>query len=412
MTNRIHEYIRNCERDIAEQAERVGQIALTNQERVLQAFWANQISQIDLQGTSGYGLSDVGREKYESAFAMVFGAEAALVRPQIVSGTHAITLGLFGVLRPGDELVFATGLPYDTLHGVTGIRDAVGSLAEWGISTRVVNLRGNGDIDLDALHATITTRTKLVMFQRSRGYGARPALTVSTLAAAFASIKTFHPHVLIGVDNCYGEFVEEQEPSHVGADMVMGSLIKNPGGGIAPTGGYIVGKASVIDQVAARLVAPGTGAEYGPTGPYMTLFYQGLFLAPHTVSQAVRGSILFARALSGLGYDVSPKPSEPRTDLILSVQLGDKDRLLQFCRAIQSTAPIDSHVVPFADAMAGYEDAVVMAAGTFIQGASLELSSDAPMRPPYVAYIQGGLTYEHVVIALHRVIQQIAPELC
>ncbi|MFD1674570.1 aminotransferase class I/II-fold pyridoxal phosphate-dependent enzyme [Alicyclobacillus fodiniaquatilis] len=412
MRNKLDGYIAACEaqiRPLVEQSERISQ---ENQERVLDAFWRQRISQADLVGTTGYGLSDVGRDKFEAVFATAFGAEAALVRPQIVSGTHAISLALFGVLRPGDELLFVTGSPYDTLHGVTGLRTAQGSLAEWGISTNIIDLTADGEIDVAAICNYITDRTKLCMFQRSRGYQARPAISVATLGKAFAEIRAVHPHVLLGVDNCYGEFVETLEPTHVGADMVMGSLIKNPGGGIVPTGGYIAGKASVIEEVAARLVAPGAGAEYGPTGAYQQSFYQGLFLAPHVVGQAIRGSLLFAQALSGLGYRVAPEPGVPRTDLILSVQLDDPERLLRFCQAIQAVAPIDAHVRPEADAMAGYADAVVMAAGTFIQGASLELSADAPMRPPYIAYVQGGLTYEHCVIALKRILRQIAPQIC
>ncbi|MFB5192117.1 methionine gamma-lyase family protein [Alicyclobacillus fastidiosus] len=413
MNHKIIDYIRRCEEQIAPMARQIQDIALVNQERVLEAFWTHRVAQTDLLGSTGYGLSDVGREKLEAAFADVFGAEAALVRPQIVSGTHALTLGFFGVLRPGEEIMFATGSPYDTLHGVVGLRPEKGSLAEWGVTSNVVDLAPDGSIDVPAVLDAISERTKLVMFQRSRGYGTREALSVDALDRAFTIIKQRHPNVLIGVDNCYGEFVESREPSHVGADLVMGSLIKNPGAGIAPTGGYIVGTTDVIEQVAARLVAPGTGAEYGPTGPYLQLFYQALFLAPHVVSQAVRGSVLFAEALRGLGYAVSPLPTTPRTDLILAVELGTKDKLLAFCRAVQSAAPIDAHVRPEADDMAGYEDEVVMAAGTFIQGASLELSADAPMRPPYTAYIQGGLTYEHAVVALKRVLQQLAPaELC
>lgn len=403
----IDEFIRECERRIGPQFDHISRVALENQERVLEAFWRHRVSQSDLAGSTGYGLSDVGRDKFEQAFADVFGGESGLVRPQIVSGTHAITLGLFGVLRPGDELLFATGMPYDTLHGVVGFHEAVGSLSEFGIRADVVELTSDGSLDVDTISSRVNGNTKLVMFQRSRGYANRPALTIDELEPAFAAIKLRHPHVLIGVDNCYGEFVETLEPTHIGADMIMGSLIKNPGAGIAPTGGYVVGKKHVIDQVAARLVAPGTAAEYGPTGPYLQIFYQALFLAPHIVSQALKGSLLFADALATMGFDVSPSVFERRADLILSICFGEPDKLLAFCRAIQQSAPIDAHVRPEPDAMAGYRDPVVMAAGTFVQGASLELSADAPMRPPYVAYVQGGLTYEHTVIALRRVIQAL-----
>lgn len=409
MTTRMDEYISECARRIQNGQMVLDQIAQRNQERVLEAFWRHRVAQTDLAGSTGYGLSDASRDKFEAMFAEVFGGEAALVRPQIVSGTHAITLGLFGILRPGDEVLFATGIPYDTLHGVIGLRESKGSLQEWGITYQFVELSQNGQLDMDAVCQAVTERTKLVMFQRSRGYAQRPSLTISQLEMAFARLKEKCPHVLIGTDNCYGEFVEDREPSHIGADVVMGSLIKNPGAGIAPTGGYVVGNRGVIDHVAARLVAPGTAAEYGPTGPYLQTFYQALFLAPHTVIQAVKGSRLFAAALDGLGYTVSPSVDDVRTDLILSVELGDAARLMKFCQAIQMVAPIDAHVRLEADAMAGYQDDIVMAAGTFIQGASLELSADAPMRPPYVAYVQGGLTLEHVVVALKRVLEQIDP---
>lgn len=412
MTARIDEYIEKCAKRIEEGQNALNRIALKNQERVLEAFWRNRVSQIDLSGTTGYGLSDGGREKFETIFAEVFGTERALVRPQIVSGTHAITLGLFGVLRPGDEVLFATGTPYDTLHGVIGLREAPGNLLEWGITTRFVDLDEHGHLDMNAVCAAVSPRTKLVWFQRSRGYSARPSLDIAQLEAAFSRLKHTCPHVLIAVDNCYGEFVEEREPTHVGADIAMGSLIKNPGAGIAPTGGYIVGRADLLEGVASRLVAPGTAAEYGPTGPYLLPFYQALFLAPHTVVQAVKGSRLFAAALEGLSYTVSPSVDERRTDLILSVDLEHENKLLQFCEAIQSVSPVDAHARPEAGEMAGYGDTVVMAAGTFIQGASLELSADAPVRPPYRVFVQGGLTYEHVVIALKRVLEKIAPQLC
>ncbi|GLV12481.1 hypothetical protein Heshes_01650 [Alicyclobacillus hesperidum] len=411
MTIDILKYIEVCKRDIEPGQRELERIALINQERVLEAFWRHRVAQTDLAGSTGYGLSDVGRDKFETMFAEVFGAQAGLVRPQIVSGTHAISLAMYGLLRPGDELIYATGMPYDTLHSALGLRPASGSLQEWGVHVNVVDLLPDGGIDVAGVIERCTERTKLVMFQRSRGYSLRRSFTISELADAFARLKAARPKVYIGVDNCYGEFVEAQEPCHVGADLAMGSLIKNPGAGIAPTGGYVVGCADAIEQVAARLVAPGTAAEYGPTGPYLLTMYQALFLAPHIVMQAVKGSRLLARALSGLGYRVTPACDAPRTDLILSIEFGDPTPLLAFCRAIQSAAPIDAHVRPEPDAMAGYADEIVMAAGTFIQGASLELSADAPIRPPYIAYVQGGLTYEHVEIALRRVLDQIVPNL-
>lgn len=403
----VHALLTECEQIVQPVFRRIEQIARKNQRKVLEAFWRAKVSDMDLVGSTGYGLDDDGRDKLERIYAQVFHTESALVRPQIISGTHALRLGLFGVLRPGDRLLFATGTPYDTLQAVVGIRQAVGSLQEWGIQYDIVPLQDDGSIALDAVMAAVQPSTKVVMFQRSRGYGDRPALTIEALQAAFATLRAQHSGVIVAVDNCYGEFVEELEPTAVGADLAMGSLIKNPGGGIASTGGYIVGKSQLIEQVAAQLTAPGIGAEAGPTHGFLRPFYQGLFLAPHVVSQAVKGSVLAACAFEKLGLEVSPRWDEPRSDLVLSVQFAQPDRLLRFCQAVQSSSPINSHVVPTAAPMAGYEDAVVMAAGAFVQGSSLELSADAPMRPPYVGYFQGGLTYEHVYVALENLVDSL-----
>lgn len=382
----------------------IHQVARENQRKVLEAFWAERVSMIDFHGSTGYGYGDEGRDKLERIYARVFGTQAALVRPQIISGTHALKLAMFGVLRPGDEVLFATGSPYDTLEAVVGIRQAVGSLAEWGIGYKVVPLTDDGDVNLDAVLRAVHPKTKLVMFQKSRGYSERAALSVEDLQVYFTALKAAYPDVVIGVDNCYGEFVEAFEPTQMGADMAIGSLIKNPGAGIAPTGGYIVGRSDLIEQVAAQLTAPGVGGEAGPTHDLLRSFYQGLFLAPHTVSEALKGSILAARVFDHLGLPVSPNWQEPRADLILSIEFGDAQKLLQFCRAVQRSAPVDSFVRTEAAPMAGYEDDVVMAAGSFVQGGSLDLSADAPMRPPYIGYMQGGLTYQHVYIALEEII--------
>ena len=406
----VQALLTECEQIVQPIFRKIEQIARKNQRKVLEAFWQEKVSDMDLVGTTGYGLDDHGRDKLERIYAQAFQTESALVRPQIISGTHALRLGLFGVLRPGDRLLFATGTPYDTLQAVVGIREAVGSLKEWGIDYDIVPLRDDASIALDEVMAAIQPATKVVMFQRSRGYGDRPALTVAALQSAFATLRANHPDVIIAVDNCYGEFVEELEPTAVGADMAMGSLIKNPGGGIASTGGYIAGKSHLIEQVAAQLTAPGIGAEAGPTHGFLRPFYQGLFLAPHVVGQAVKGSVLAACVFEKLGLEVSPRWDEPRSDLVLSVQFAQPDRLLKFCQAVQSSAPIDSHVLPTAAPMAGYEDAVVMAAGAFVQGSSLELSADAPMRPPYVGYFQGGLTYEHVYVALENLVATLLPQ--
>jgi cystathionine beta-lyase family protein involved in aluminum resistance len=396
--------VAEAESAVQERFVAIHQVARTNQRKVLEAFWAERVSMIDFHGSTGYGYGDEGRDKLERVYARVFGTEAALVRPQIISGTHALKLALFGVLRPGDEVLFATGSPYDTLEAVVGIRPAVGSLAEWGIGYKVVPLTEDGNVDMDAVLREVNQNTKLVMFQKSRGYSERAALSVADLRSYFTALKAVRPDVVIGVDNCYGEFVEAFEPTQMGADLAMGSLIKNPGAGIAPTGGYIVGRSDLIEQVAAQLTAPGVGGEAGPTHDLLRSFYQGLFLAPHTVSEALKGSILAARVFEQLGLSVSPQWREPRADLILSIEFGDAEKLLQFCRAVQRSAPVDSFVRTEAAPMAGYEDDVVMAAGSFVQGGSLDLSADAPMRAPYVGYMQGGLTYQHVYIALEEIV--------
>jgi cystathionine beta-lyase family protein involved in aluminum resistance len=403
----LDELLREAETRLQERFRHIDITARHNQQKVLEAFWAERVSSSDLSGTTGYGLDDLGRDKLERIYAQAFGAEAALVRPQIVSGTHALRLGLFGVLRPGDEIVFATGKPYDTLEGVIGLRPVSGSLAEWGVSHKIVPLQADGGVDMPQVLAAIGPKTKAVFFQRSRGYAMRPALSVRTLGECFAQVRKVTQTAVIMVDNCYGEFVEPLEPSAVGAHLVMGSLIKNPGAGIMTTGGYVVGTAEAVSHAAEQLTAPGVGGEYGPTHDFLRSLYQSIFLAPHVVSQALKGSLLAAYVLHRLGLTVSPGWEEERSDLILSVTFGDPNKLLAFCRAVQGTAPIDSFVRPEADAMAGYDDPVVMAAGTFVQGGSLELSADAPMRPPFVGYLQGGLTYEHVYLAVRRIAKEL-----
>jgi cystathionine beta-lyase family protein involved in aluminum resistance len=408
VTGNLLEWLKECEREVEPAFQRVSEIAKINQKKVLEAFWTERVSALDLVGSTGYGLDDEGRDKLERMYALVFGADRALVRPQIISGTHALSLGLFGVCRPGDEIVFATGEPYDTMLGVIGVRKTTGSLAEWNVTSKIVPLFPDGVIDMEAVLNAISSRTKLVMFQRSRGYSLRPSLSLNVLQAAFQMIRKEHRDILIGVDNCYGEFVEPMEPTDLGADMAMGSLIKNPGAGIAPTGGYIVGTEAIIEQVAARLTAPGVGAEAGPTHDLLRAFYQALFLAPHVVSQAVKSSILASHVFEKLGFPVQPKWQEQRTDLIVSTEFGAPERLLAFCQAVQQSAPIDSYVVPEAGHMAGYEDDIVMAAGSFVQGGSLDLSADGPMRPPYIGYFQGGLTYEHAFFAILKIAERLS----
>ncbi|MCL6593630.1 MAG: methionine gamma-lyase family protein [Alicyclobacillus sp.] len=395
-----------CRREAEPALRRVDELALANQRRVLAAFWSEQVSAADLAGSTGYGYGDAGRDKLERLYARVFGCDAALVRPQVVSGTHALRLGLFAALRPGQHLVIATGEPYDTLAAVIGLRPSASSLAAWGIAASVVPLR-HGQVDTAAVLAALRPTTRAVLFQRSRGYSARPSLSVAALAECFQALKASRPDVALLVDNCYGELVEDREPTHVGADVVMGSLIKNPGAGLAPTGGYVAGRSDLVELAAEQLTAAGIGGEVGPTWATQRVFYQALFLAPHAVAQAVKVNILAAAVLERLGIEVSPRWHEPRTDLILSARFGHRAALLTFCQAVQEAAPVDSFVRLEAAPMAGYEDQVVMAAGTFVQGGSLELTADAPLRPPYIGYLQGGLTWEHGVVALERVVQAL-----
>jgi cystathionine beta-lyase family protein involved in aluminum resistance len=351
--------------------------------------------------TTGYGYDDIGRDTLEKIYANVFGGEAGLVRPQIISGTHAISIALFGVLRPGDELVYITGKPYDTLEEIVGIRGAgIGSLKEFQIDYQTVDLKENGAVDFDAVKKTITSKTKMIGIQRSKGYATRPSFTIAEIQEMITFVKTLKEDIVIFVDNCYGEFVEELEPCHVGADLIAGSLIKNPGGGIAKTGGYIVGKQSLVEACSYRMTSPGIGAEAGASLYSLQEMYQGYFLAPHVVGQALKGAVFTSAILEEIGLQTNPSWHSQRTDLIQSVQFDDSKLMVAFCQAIQYASPINSHVTPYPNYMPGYEDDVIMAAGTFIQGASIELSADGPIRAPYVAYVQGGLTYSHVKIAI------------
>jgi cystathionine beta-lyase family protein involved in aluminum resistance len=372
-----------------------------HQWRVLDAFRRHGVSEIHLHSSTGYGYDDLGRETYEKVFADLFGAEMALVRPNIISGTHAIAACLYGVLRPGDELVYLTGKPYDTLHKVIGSgQDGSGSLADYGIGYREIPLLPGGEVHWKAFEQALTGRTRMVGIQRSRGYADRPSFTVRRIREMVERIRALHPDLVIFVDNCYGEFVEELEPTHVGADLVAGSLIKNPGGGLAKSGGYIAGKEEWVNCAASRLVAPGIGIEGGATHGYMRDYWQGLFLAPHVVGEALKGMVFVSALLEELGFSTTPAWQEERTDIIQQVRLGSPELLIAFCQGIQSGSPVDAHILPVPAAMPGYEDPVIMAAGTFVQGASIELSADGPLRPPYIAYLQGGLTYSHVKAAI------------
>lgn len=375
-----------------------------NTRRVLEAFQAARVGEEHFAGTTGYGHDDLGRECLDTVMATVLGSEAALVRGSIASGTHAIALALYGALAPGRELLYITGHPYDTLEEVIGLRGGgQGSLMEWGVGYREIDLLPDGQIDLAGCLAAISDKTAVVAIQRSRGYAWRPSQSISRIEEAISTLRKAHPHLLFFVDNCYGEFVEDREPTHVGADLIAGSLIKNPGAGIVPAGGYVAGRADLVHRAACRLTAPGIGAAGGATLDTLRLMFQGLFLAPHVVAEAVMGGVLAAAVLEEMGHAVDPAPTDPRTDIIQAVRLGSAERLVTFCQTVQRTSPIHAHVTPEPAVVPGYADHVVMAAGTFIEGSTIELSCDGPLRPPYVAYWQGGLSYGHAREALVRV---------
>jgi cystathionine beta-lyase family protein involved in aluminum resistance len=407
----LQKLVQEVEQQIAPIHEEIRRRVEYNQFRVLKSFQAHQVSDSHFIPSTGYGYDDHGRDTLEKIYADVFGGEAALVRPQIISGTHAISIALFGVLRPGDELIYITGKPYDTLEEIVGIRGSgVGSLKEFGIDYQTVSLLPDGSIDWDGVKQAISSKTKMIGIQRSKGYANRPSFTVDEIGEMIRFVKSIKPDMVVFVDNCYGEFVEDKEPCHVGADLMAGSLIKNPGGGLAKTGGYIVGKKEWVDACAYRMTSPGIGAEAGASLYSLLEMYQGFFLAPHVVGEALKGAVFTSAMLEKVGMNTHPSWDAKRTDLIQSVQFDDRDKMVEFCQAIQYASPVNSHVTPYPSYMPGYEDDVIMAAGTFIQGASIELSADGPIRPPYVAYVQGGLTYEHVKIAvcsaLNRLIEK------
>lgn len=380
--------------------------AFINQRRVMQAFREEQVADFHLHGSTGYGYGDSGREVIERLYARLFGGQKSLVRSQFASGTHALACALFGVLRPGDELVVATGEPYDTLHGVIGLgKKGRSSLAAWGVSTGIIPLLDNGDADLPALQRVLSPRTKAVHIQRSRGYSWRPACSLDQIGNIIAAVKDYDKNITCIVDNCYGEFVDILEPGHYGADLTVGSLIKNPGGGMALSGGYIVGRAETVDLAAERLYAPGLTSQVGSSTTFNRGFLQGLFFAPAVVEYALKGAVLLSQAGQIIGLETSPGPSERRGDIIQALKVGSKEELIKFCQAIQRSSPIDSHVTPEPGILPGYSTAVIMAAGTFVLGASSELSADAPIREPYTVYVQGGLSYSHVKLALTEALE-------
>ena len=381
--------------DLQEQFSRIDAIAEVNTQKVLAAFQKHRVAESYFAGTTGYGYDDIGRDKLEEIYADIFGTEDALVRINFVNGTHTIACALYGALKPGDVLLSAVGAPYDTLLGVIGVVDkGPGSLKDWGVEYRQVNLVDDKP-DLEGIaKAAADPRVKAVLIQRSRGYATRASLSVDEIGEMCSVIKAVNPNAAILVDNCYGEFVEEKEPTQVGADLVVGSLIKNPGGGLAPTGGYIAGRRDLVEGAAMRMSCPGIGKECGSTLGNNRLLYQGLFMAPHTVAQAVKTAVFSARVMELLGYDVEPASHAVRHDIIQMIHMREPEALKKFCRGIQFGAPVDSYVTPEPWDMPGYDSQVIMAAGAFIQGASIELSADAPMREPYTVYLQGGLTYE------------------
>lgn len=407
MENRLKHatWIRNLQISVTKQIQpiisQIEERVEMHQWRVLDAFRKHGVSDYHLHSSTGYGYDDLGREVFERIFADLFGAEMALVRPNIISGTHAIASCLYGNLRPGEELIYLTGTPYDTLHKVIGKKgDGTGSLADYGIGYQEIALLEDGEVDWDTFIQSVSHHSKVIGIQRSRGYADRPSFTIARIRQMITKIREIAPQAMIFVDNCYGEFVEELEPTHVGADLIAGSLIKNPGGGLAKSGGYIVGKQQFVEKAASRLVAPGIGVEGGATYGYQRDYYQGLFLAPHVVGEALKGVIFASAMLAATSFQTTPAWDQERTDIIQQVRLGSSDLLIAFCQGIQSASPVDAHITPIPAAMPGYEDPVIMAAGTFVQGASIELSADGPLREPYIAFLQGGLTYAHVKIAI------------
>ena len=385
----------------------IDEMAELNQGKVVLAMRENRVDAACFAATTGYGYDDVGRERLEQVYAHIFGAEAALVRPQITCGTHALTVALSANLLPGDELLSPVGAPYDTLQEVIGIRPSPCSLAEYGVSYRQVELLPDGSFDWDGIVGAINEKTKLITIQRSKGYATRPSFSVRQIGELIAFCKAMKPDVLVMVDNCYGEFVEELEPSQVGADLCVGSLIKNPGGGLAPIGGYIVGTKACVERCAYRLSAPGLGQEVGANLGILPSFYQGLFLAPTVTAGALKGAIFAAALYERLGFRVIPGSAEARHDIIQAVELGSEAGMRAFCKGIQAAAPVDSYVEPIPWAMPGYDDEVIMAAGAFVQGSSIELSADGPIRPPYAVYFQGGLTWYHAKLGILRSLQEM-----
>ena len=407
ISDAVLEFGLDIEKQLKERFSAIDETAEYNQMKVIRAMQECRVSDIHFAATTGYGYNDLGRDVLEEVYAKTFHGEDALVRPQVMSGTHALHIALSGNLRPGDELLSPVGKPYDTLDEVIGIRDAAGSLKEYGVTYRQVDLLPDGSFDYEGIRAAINERTKLVAIQRSKGYATRPTLSVSQIGELIAFIKGIKPEVICMVDNCYGEFVERIEPMEVGADMMVGSLIKNPGGGLAPIGGYIVGTKACVERAAYRLSAPGLGKEVGASLGLNQSFFQGFFLAPTVVAGALKGAIFAANIYEKLGFSVVPDSTESRHDIIQAVTFGTPEGVIAFCKGIQAAAPVDSFVTPEPWDMPGYDAPVIMAAGAFVQGSSIELSADGPIKPPYAVYFQGGLTWYHAKLGILMSLQKL-----
>ena len=411
INEKVLNLVNEAEQEVSGIFDELDDIMTYNQYKVLDAFQKNRISDRHFAWNTGYGYDDPGRDAIERVWSDIFGTESSLVRPIIVNGTHALSLILMGLLMPGDELIYCTGKPYDTLEEVIGTRgEGKGSLKEYGVTFKQVELTPEGNIDLEALKNAISDKTKLVTVQRATGYGWRKAITIDQIKEWAEFVHEINPDIIRMVDNCYGEFLHTYEPTQVGADIIAGSLIKNPGGGLALTGGYVTGRADLVERISYRMTCPGIGGECGLTFGQTRTMLQGLFLAPRTVNGAVKGAILCGKVFEKLGYDVCPKPEDERSDIIEAIRLGSPEAVVAFCKGIQAAAPIDSYVSPEPWDMPGYEDPVVMAAGAFVQGSSIELSADAPIREPYNVYFQGGITYEHSKFGVIKALQKLYDE--
>lgn len=407
---KVLEYCDSIEERLTKRFRDIDKVCEINQIKVIKAMQDNRLNEAHFAGSTGYGYTDEGRDALEAIYADVFHTEDALVRSQIVCGTHALATALFGNLRPGDEILAPAGKPYDTLDSIIGITPARGSLAEYGVSYRQVDLLPDGSFDYDNIRKAINGKTKLVEIQRSKGYAVRPTFSCEKIGELISFVKSINPDIICMVDNCYGEFVQTVEPSDFGADMVVGSLIKNPGGGLAPIGGYICGKKEYVENASYRLTTPGLGKEVGASLNNTRAFAQGLFLSPSVTANALKGAIFAANCYEGHGFKSVPNSTEPRYDIIQAVELGNEERVCAFCEGIQAAAPVDSYVTPVPWDMPGYDSPVIMAAGAFVSGSSIELSADAPIREPYAVYFQGGLTYQHakygIIVSLQKMVEK------